>query len=429
MSVPRALVFFLAALLPAFAFEDDAAKLKIKGLREYAKQGSAAIGKIAPYLEDPDVDVRREAVKALVLVGTQRSLEPLTAACSNNDSEVQIRATDGLVNFYLPGYVEHGLSASLKRAGEAISGRWTDNNDDAVEPDTPLRPEIVKALSDLVSGGASLEARANAARALGILRAKTAVPVLCDSLRSKDSRVMYEALVALQKIRDRAAGPKVAFFVRDMDERVKIAAIETSGLLGATDAAPEIRRVLDGKPTKKVRRAALVALAQIPDPANRPLFLSLMQDKDDDARAAAAEGLGRLANPEDRAQLDRAWADEKKTSPRLSLAFALALHGNIDSSNFGPIGFLVNTLTQRSWRGIAQPYLNELALKPTPRKAIIEAVDRALTKDEKSGIATALGSSASKDALPALERLSKDDDPAVSREALRALRILHATAR
>jgi hypothetical protein len=180
-----------------FAAEGDS-KIKIRNLKDAAKQGSAGIGRIMPLLTDEDVEVRREAARALVEVGTQRSLEGLVVACHDKDAEVQIRATDGLVNFYLPGYVKHGFSASLKRAGNAVSGHWLEpSNDEAVDPDTPLRPEIVKALTELLENGASIDARANAARALGVLRARAAVPVLSAGLKSKDSRLMYESLIAL----------------------------------------------------------------------------------------------------------------------------------------------------------------------------------------------------------------------------------------
>ena len=42
--------------------------------------------------------------------------------------------------------------------------------------------------------------RANACRAVGILRGQAAVPDLIESLRTKDNRVMFEALLAMQKI-------------------------------------------------------------------------------------------------------------------------------------------------------------------------------------------------------------------------------------
>jgi len=46
------------------------------------------------------------------------------------------------------------------------------------------------------------------------------------------------------------------------------------------------------------------------------------------------------------------------------------------------------------------------------------------TRDEKVGVSRALASCACKDAVPALQGLSRDEDPAVAKEALRSLRIL-----
>ncbi|MGJ5820699.1 HEAT repeat domain-containing protein [Paludibaculum fermentans] len=418
----------LVICAPSFAWQDkDANKLKIKGLREYAKQGSTAIPKITPYFKDIDAEVRREAVKAVVEIGTQRSLEPLAEVCGDNDPEVQIRATDGLVNFYLPGYVDHGISATLRRAGDMVAGKWVDGNDEAIAPDTPIRSEITDALSRLVSGGSSMDSRANAARAMGILRAKAGLPALTGALRSKDSRLMYESLIAIQKIRDQSAGRSVVFLIRDLDEKVQLAAIETAGILGPREAIPELKRVLDNTKSKKVRRAAVVALAQIPEPANHPLFVELLGDKDDDVRGGAAEGLGRLMTPEDKPLLVKAWSGEKKASPRLSQAFALAMLGDTETGSLEPLGFLINNLNQRAWRNVALPFLSELALKQVAaRKAIIAAIQPTSTQEEKIGIAEVLSGTKTPDAIAPLEALTKDEDPAVAREALRSLRILKA---
>src|SRR6202158_1623179 len=84
-----------------------------KEVRELAKGGSGAIPQLQALLKSPELDIRIEAVKSIVEIGTQRSLDPLIEATSDSDAEIQIRATDGLVNFYLPGYVKTGLGASL----------------------------------------------------------------------------------------------------------------------------------------------------------------------------------------------------------------------------------------------------------------------------------------------------------------------------
>ena len=65
---------------------------------------------------------------------------------------------------------------------------------------------------------------------MGILRGRAAVPDLIEALHSKDDKLMYESLIALQKIRDPSAGPRVAFLLHDLEEKVQLAAIETTGL-------------------------------------------------------------------------------------------------------------------------------------------------------------------------------------------------------
>jgi len=421
----RSVVLLLACLAGAGLWAQEDSKQKIRQLRELGRQGSPAIERIAAYLQDADPEVRREAVKAIVQIGTVRSLDPLTEALRDNDSEVQIRATDGIINFYLPGYVARGLSATLRRVGNLVTGRWSDAaNEDIIEPDTPVRRQIIEAIAKVADGGSSIEARANAIRALGILRARDALPVLLEALRSKDSRLIFEALIALQKIRDRSAADRVAFLVRDLDERVQLAAIETAGLLGSKEAVPSLLRVLDSPRNKRVRRAAVLALAQIAPPEARNQFLALLGDPDESIRAAAAEGLGRLANPQDAGAIDKAWSSEKKILARLALAFAKVKLGNRDTGSFGPLGYLVNNLNQSAWRGVALPYLSELALDPAVRSSLYVLAGEGATRDEKTGIARALANSGGQDSIPILEKLSRDEDPEVAREALRALRIL-----
>jgi len=224
--------------------------------------------------------------------------ELLVKALGDKDPEVQIRATDGILNFYIPGYVETGISGSIKRAGSAVSAKFTDAEPTAaVEPGTPVRPEIIDALTKATQSSATMECRANAARALGVLRAQPAVPVLVEALRAKDTRLMYESIISLQKIRDRSAGPRMTFLVRDLDQLVQLAAIETVGVLTAKEAVPELKRVLENTSEKKVRRAALTALAQIAEPSTRALIVNYVDDKDEWLRSAAAEGLGRIRAP------------------------------------------------------------------------------------------------------------------------------------
>lgn len=416
-----------ASCLPLDAQDLNSAdpKQRIRAARELARQGSEALPKLQSMLSDPVVDVRVEAVKAIVEIGTQHSLGPLIQATRDNDAEVQIRATDGLVNFYSPGYVRTGLSASLRRVGTAIRSRFTDVNDLVIDPYIKVRPDVVEALGKLARGGASMDSRANAARAVGILRGAQAIPDLLQAIRSKDDRVIYECLIAFQKIREPKVATEIAFLLRDLSDKVQIAAIETTGLLRNKEALPQLREALHRARNDKIRRAALTAIAMLPDAQNRDLYARYIQDRDQDMRAAAAEGFARLKNPADLAMIEKSFNEERKMPPRLALAFALVMLGRTELSEFSPLQYLVNSLNSSAWRGVSRAYLIEAARGAPVRRALEQVLARG-TKDEKMLLAQVLALSGDKDSIPHLERLTSDSDTEVAQEGISALRTLKA---
>ena len=234
---------------------------------------------------------------------------------------------------------------------------------------------------------------------------------------------MYECLVALQKIGDRSAGPRVTSLVRDLDRKVQVAAIETAGLLYNREALPELRAVLQRTSDKDVRRSALTAIAMLPDPGNRSLLLPYLQDRDAGLRGAAAEGLGRIKDPSDLPVLQKAFDDEGNGSARISLAFALVLQGKLEVSEFSPLQVLVNTLNSSARSGEAQPLLTEAARDAAVRNALRPAFQSG-TRPEKKGLAWVMAQSGGREELPLLEAMSRDQDVEVAGEALRALRTL-----
>jgi HEAT repeat protein len=400
-------------------------KQRLKTVRELAKQGQDSIPRVAPYVSDADVNVRIEAVKTLMELGGPRTVDPLLIAVRDSDPEVQIRATDGLVNVYLPGYSKVGMSGTIQRAGNAIRAKFGDTNDQIIDAYVQVRPDVIAALGKLARTGASIEARANAARAIGVLRGRDAIPDLADALHSKEDAVMYEALVAIQKIRDPAAASRIAFLLRDLDDKIQVATLETTGILRNREAAPDVRDALEHARNIKVRRAALTTLAMLSDPADRAVFVRDLNDKDDAIRTAAAEGLGRLKNPADRALLAKAFAEEHKLGNRLADAFALVSLGDRNTSEFGPLRYLVNTLNIRMYRGVAVAYLTEVARDLPVRQAIYPLLPRA-TKDEKIQLSIVFSRAGDSDSLPYLETLSLDPDTEVAQEGVRSLRTLRA---
>ena len=397
------------------------AKERLKAARSLRDGGTEAIQSLAPYLKDADVDVRREAVRSLVAIGTQYSLDPLIAATRDNDPEVQMRATDGIVNFYLPGYVPTGLA----KYTSAVRGRFDRENRGVIDPWINVRPEVGEALAKLVRGGGSMESRANAARAVGILRSKSAIPELLQAMQTKDTTVLFEMLVAFQKIGDPSVGPRVVPLLRDLEERVQLAAIETTGILRAQEAVPDLRKVFDNAKSARVRRAALTSLAMMPDPKTRPYFERAFTDKDEKVRAAAAEGLGRLQQSGDTPMLEKAFEDEKKSAPRLANAFGLVMLGDRKTEELSALTYLVNTLNSRQYHGVAEPYLLELSRQPENRVAMYQYVAKA-TGEEKKALARIFAITGDNEAIKQVEWISKDSDAEVASEGLRALKALRA---
>jgi HEAT repeat protein len=260
---------------------------------------------------------------------------------------------------------------------------------------------------------------------LGVLRAAAAVDDLVAVTHSKDSTPIYEALVALEKIRDESAGPRLEFLLHDLDPKVQGAAIEAVGVLRDMSARSGLIDVLNKSDNARIKRTALTSLAMLPDETNRVVYQQYIRDKDDKLRAAAAEGFARLRNPADTPMLDQAWKEETKPPVRLALAFALVLHGQIGLDQFGPLQFLINNLDSSAYSGIAQPYLTEAARDHGVRTALYGPM-AAGTKLEKIGLAQVLGASGDQRSLDELNKLKDDPSPEVAQAALTAIRNLQS---
>jgi HEAT repeat protein len=401
-------------------------KQKLSSIRNAGKQDSHAIPFLAKFLKDPDSDVRDEAVKAIVNVGTQYSLDPLIEATQESNPDIQMRAVDGLVNFYLPGYVTTGgVTRTFTRVSKRIKDVFSNRNDDEIGPSVTVRPEVIAAIARVVSGGASLDARSDAARAAGILRGHAALPELEKALQSQNTGLIFESLVAIQKIGDTSAGPSVEFLANDFDSQVQAIALETLGILHTTEAAPRIRQVVNRPKGDRVHRAALEALAMLALPDDRNTFLQYKNDKDPSLRMSALEGLGRIRDPQDFPVLEAAFNNEKELKPRLAAAFGLVAEGKVDTTEFSPLRYLVNGLDLARGNSASQAYLEELSRRPEVRKSLLPLLAKG-TKSEKLGLIHALAPNADAETQAALQTLTHDADPDVSIAAARQERIVKA---
>jgi HEAT repeat protein len=398
----------------------------VKQVRAMAKDGPNGLPELGKLLKNPDTQIRAEAVRGIVDIGTAKSLDYLIEATHDVDESIQIKATDGMVNFYLPGYVAIGMTAKIQRAGSSVKSRFVDTNTQVIDSYVIVRPEVIQAIGALIRKGSSQDSRANAARAAGILRGKQALPDLYEGVRSKDSEVLYESVIALQKIGDPAAGPKIQYLIRDLKDKVQLAAIETTGLLHNMEALPDLRTVLSTTNKPKVKKTTLSAIAMLPSPQDRSIYTEFLKDKDDGMRALAAEGFGRLRDPADVPMLQKAYEDELKRNVQISLAYALVMDGKTElGTEPTPLRFLIDQLNQASYHNQAQALLTEASHDPAIRAQLYTPLEQG-TRDEKINLAQVLAVTGDRDTEPHLEKVSRDLDKQVAEEGLRALRNLRA---
>jgi HEAT repeat protein len=401
--------------------KDPDPETRAKAASKLGKEGDARhIPALRPLIKDPVLDVRAEATGAILRIGTQHSLEPLMEATRDADSTIQSMAVDGLVNFYYPGYVKSGWGAAFKSFGGSLKGRFSRPEPMVLDPSVPVSDDVIKAITPLITGGSSMESRANAARAVGILRARAALPELMKALRSKNTMVILESVRSLEKIGERSVGPELIFLLQDLDEEVQFTVVQIMGQFVVTEATPDLVDLVKTSPKKKIRRQSLIAVAKMRDPAQRPLFVQHLQDKDKQMRAAAGEGIGRLGNEGDLQVVLDAFAREKNESARLSLAFAAASLGDLSF-----LTYLYDGLNSSFHRLEARPFLVELARDPTVLVQLYHPLANG-TNDQKKHLAYVVSISGNKESLTHLERLTHDPDPKVAQEAIRAMGNLQA---
>ena len=94
----------------------------------------------------------------------------------------------------------------------------------------------------------SNEASREAAKGLGILMAKAAVPDLVAAAHSSDPDLAREALNSLSKIKDMDSGPKLVDLLDSPNKDVKRDACVTVGILRAKEALPKLQSIFQNDP-------------------------------------------------------------------------------------------------------------------------------------------------------------------------------------
>lgn len=392
-----------------------------RAAKAFGEQGNPAyVPVLATLVQDADERVRTTVVRSLVRLGSPASLPPLALAIRDGIPEIRYLAVDGIINFYLPGYVETGFGGFFRSVTSRVENLFTDVDTVVADPDIRVDETVVRTLRQTVTGAPDMNTRVRAARALGILRVREALPDLVEAAFSNNVDLVMEALRAFQKIRDTSVGPRITFLLMYPQLEVQRAAAMTLGLLRTEGAIGDLRVALEASDDPEVRSAMLDALAFMPQEATAPIFLQHLSDRERRMRGPAALGLGRLKNPQYLSQLEQAWQQERDDGVKLALAFALVFHGRLEVLNE-----LVERLPSRTRGGEARPYLIELARERPVRDALYAHL-YSRDAEIRKGLCMVFGASGDSASIAQLENLLRDRDSEVALEASRAIRILRS---
>ncbi len=299
----------------------------------------AAVPALVEAAGDANAEVRYAVANALVTIGDTRALPAYVQFARDSDKRIQKVAVQGIVDTYTSG--ETGFVSGVKKVVSFLNPLSNDYDSRVVEPYVPVSDDAVKALIDLLFNS-DKGLRKDAAVALGILRARAALPAIEDALNREDSSDIKIALIrAVYKIGDSASAEMVVPFIRDSDKGVHDEAILTAGRLRVKSAVPilndlyrvgvEERKKIFGivpvSGSDDLQRKVLEALAYIGDPRSQDIFEDALNDSRDEYRRYAAEGLGRTGDQKYVKLLAMRYLREQDPNVKLALGYALFLLG------------------------------------------------------------------------------------------------------
>lgn len=388
---------------------------------------------VPPLIEaasDGDADVRKEVLAALNKLRDLRAIPAYASLSRDGYRDIRKSAIAALVNLYVAR--ETGLVAGAKRLVDIINPFSSAEDDLVIEPYTAVDAETISAISERLTDSEE-EIREAAAKALGILRARSALPAMLEALRTDTSKKVKVAIMrSFYKIGDNSVGPALMPLIYTSDREVRHEAIETIGLLKVKEATPDLIKLYQTAPeerkrllkvvpatsTEELQLRSLEALARIGAREAEDLFVKALRHPKDDFRQAGAEGLARIADPVMVVVVQKEFLREKDKNVRLAESFALFRMGRSEY-----LQELVDALSSMMLRNQAQAYLMELSGEEAK---LLYPYLRQGNSETKIRLAEVLGHIGDASALPHLEALGRSDDSEVAAAANQAIRRINA---
>ncbi|MDY9925925.1 HEAT repeat domain-containing protein [Methanosarcina sp.] len=260
---------------------------KMRAIQSLGRLGICGIEASSKGLEDKDIGVKREAVKALGKTKSEIALAPLTAALGNEDYSVRIEAVKAL------------SMIGSKKAVELLKNALADRNRAVRLEATNALMQIgsESALEVLVSalGAKDDFVRFGAIGALGRASPQKAADPLIKAFHKEDKLVRLGAAEALGQMGSERAVESFIAALQDEDEFVRWIATKALGKI-KSDRTPETFIDILGDKSRFVRREAAKALGTAGSEKTLDPLVSALSDEDEFVRKAAAEALGEIGS-------------------------------------------------------------------------------------------------------------------------------------
>jgi HEAT repeat protein len=382
-----------------------------------------AVPDLVAAAQDKDPGVRREIVIALDKMADIRALPAFVELAADTEKDIRDRCIQSLVSLYLPK--ESGISVTINKVANFFNP-WSDEWADAVvEPGIEVDPRAVTALRDRLQD-ANEGIRTKAARGLGILKAKAAVPTLVEALRQDGSSgVRFEAIRSLRKISDLSVTKELIPLINFGEPKIRNEAVYTLGRFRSRDAVADLTRAYENEAAQPAKSAdknfqqiLLDALAFIGDPSSENLFLKETKSTDPILRLHAYEGLARIGDSSQATDVSRAHVNEKDPKMRLAQAYALFRMGRREH-----LDEMVRALDSRKTNAEARQYLVELKPQDLPD---LYAETKFQEQNVREGLAEILGLIGDSRAIPVLQEMSDDHRGQITAICNQAIRRINA---
>jgi HEAT repeat protein len=365
-------------------------------------------------LQDRRADARLKAVESLNVAGYGAAADAVAPLIADPDPKVRYAAIDAELTFFLNESVDaaatDGKSPKHSRAQDAFDAGPLVRNA-GVAPSSVI-DALVHALKDDAP-----RIRFDALHAIGVIAepplGQDAAEALAAGLDAADPTTRIATARVLGRLRVTSAGAKLIAALNDKNTLEQKYATEALGLIKDQRAVASLLERFDFYKTGDLAVETLLALARIGHASARETLRAHLNDKDEEMRVAAVEGLGRLHDADSRDAIVARLQKDPSPSVRLAATYAIGCLGDPD------VPTLARGLASTDTYGQAVDDLLELG--PAAVSGVETAIGAARENGLRADLIHVLGFVGKRDAVPVIEPFLKDHNDRVAHAAVDAV--------